>query len=253
MWEALGGLTSTLYSLQWRRLLRPAQSALQRASSPHGRAAALLATPVAVLADAYAAHLPRAAPPFRPGRGAAGCRRAARRARRRRAPRRAQPAIRPGVARLAARPGARQAPPRRAAGAPAARAGRRHRRLVPLLPERQHEQGAADPRARGRRARGARPSVPARLAARRGRDRGAHGAAARAHARPAALPVPQHQRLCADPLARRGAARRAGARRRVLQPAGGRMVDALRRRAARRGDRPGTLPGSPCALQPALP
>lgn len=56
MWEALGGLTSTLYSLQWRRLLRPAQSALQRASSPHGRAAALLATPVAVLADAYAAH-----------------------------------------------------------------------------------------------------------------------------------------------------------------------------------------------------
>jgi len=56
MWEALGGLTSTLYSLQWRRLLRPAQSALQRASSPHGRAAALLATPVAVLADAYTAH-----------------------------------------------------------------------------------------------------------------------------------------------------------------------------------------------------
>ena len=56
MWEALGGLTSTLYSLQWRRLLRPAQSTLQRASSPHGRAAALLATPVAVLADAYAAH-----------------------------------------------------------------------------------------------------------------------------------------------------------------------------------------------------
>jgi hypothetical protein len=37
-------------------LLRPAQSTLQRASSPHGRAAALLATPVAVLADAYAAH-----------------------------------------------------------------------------------------------------------------------------------------------------------------------------------------------------
>jgi GNAT superfamily N-acetyltransferase len=56
MWEALGGLTSTLYSLQWRRLLRPAQSTLQRASSAHGRAAALLATPVAVLADAYAAH-----------------------------------------------------------------------------------------------------------------------------------------------------------------------------------------------------
>jgi len=51
MWEALGGLTSTLYSLQWRRLLRPVQSTLQRASSAHGRAAALLATPVAVLAD----------------------------------------------------------------------------------------------------------------------------------------------------------------------------------------------------------
>jgi hypothetical protein len=56
MWEALGGLTSMLYSLQWRRLLRPARAALLRASSPHGRAAALLATPVAALADAYAAH-----------------------------------------------------------------------------------------------------------------------------------------------------------------------------------------------------
>jgi hypothetical protein len=56
MWEALGGLTSTLYSLQWRRLLRPMQSTLQRARSLHGRAAALLATPVAVLADVYAAY-----------------------------------------------------------------------------------------------------------------------------------------------------------------------------------------------------
>ena len=56
MWEALGGLTSTLYSLQWRRLLRPAQSALQRVCSPQGRAAALLAAPVAALADAYAAY-----------------------------------------------------------------------------------------------------------------------------------------------------------------------------------------------------
>ena len=56
MWEALGGLTSTLYSLQWRRLLRPLQSTLQRIRSPHGRAAALLATPVAYLADAYAAY-----------------------------------------------------------------------------------------------------------------------------------------------------------------------------------------------------
>ena len=63
MWQALGGLTSTLYSLQWRRLLRPAQSTLQRASGPHGRAAAILATPVAVLADvcnAYYRALPRA-------------------------------------------------------------------------------------------------------------------------------------------------------------------------------------------------
>ena len=56
MWEALGGLTSTLYSLQWRRLLRPLQSTLQRVTSPHGRAAAILATPVAFLADAYAAY-----------------------------------------------------------------------------------------------------------------------------------------------------------------------------------------------------
>jgi hypothetical protein len=62
MWEALGGQTSTLYSLQWRRLLRPAQSTLQRASSPHGRAAAFFATPMAVLADvcnAYYRSLPR--------------------------------------------------------------------------------------------------------------------------------------------------------------------------------------------------
>lgn len=55
MWEALGGLTSMLYSLQWRRLLRPARAALQRATSPQGRAAALIAAPVAALADAYAA------------------------------------------------------------------------------------------------------------------------------------------------------------------------------------------------------
>jgi hypothetical protein len=56
MWEALGGLTSTLYSLQWRRLLRPLRSTLQRITSRRGRAAALLATPVAFLADACAAH-----------------------------------------------------------------------------------------------------------------------------------------------------------------------------------------------------
>jgi hypothetical protein len=55
MWEALGGATSTLYSLQWRRPLRPAQCALQLASSRRGRAAARLAAPIAALADAYAA------------------------------------------------------------------------------------------------------------------------------------------------------------------------------------------------------
>jgi hypothetical protein len=53
MWQALGGATSTLYSLQWRRLLRPAQYALRRAASRN--AAARVAAPVAVLADAYAA------------------------------------------------------------------------------------------------------------------------------------------------------------------------------------------------------
>jgi hypothetical protein len=55
MWEARGGLTSALYSLQWRRLLRPALCALQRAATRRGRAA-LLAKPIAAIADAYDAH-----------------------------------------------------------------------------------------------------------------------------------------------------------------------------------------------------
>ena len=55
MWEALGGLNSALYSLQWRRLLRPAQYALQRAAS-RARAAAVLAKPIAFIADVCGAH-----------------------------------------------------------------------------------------------------------------------------------------------------------------------------------------------------
>lgn len=51
MWQALGGLTSTLYSLQWRRLLRPAQYALRRLALGRARAVAALAKPFAVLAD----------------------------------------------------------------------------------------------------------------------------------------------------------------------------------------------------------
>jgi hypothetical protein len=56
MWEAAGGLTLALYNLQWRRLLRPVRCALQLASGRPARAAALLAAPLAALADAYAAH-----------------------------------------------------------------------------------------------------------------------------------------------------------------------------------------------------
>src|SRR6185436_10994522 len=100
---------------------------------------------------------------------------------------------------------------------------------------------------------------PARVAVRRSRDRGPHGARARTHARPAALPVPQHQRLCADPFPGCGAARRAGPRRCLLQPAGRRVVDALRRRAADRREPggfplPGRLPADarPPAAGPAL-
>jgi hypothetical protein len=56
MWEAAGGLTLALYNLQWRRLLRPVRCALQLASGRPARTAALLAAPLAALADAYAAH-----------------------------------------------------------------------------------------------------------------------------------------------------------------------------------------------------
>jgi hypothetical protein len=55
MWEALGGATSSLYSLQWRRLLRPAHCVLQLASRRRGFGAVRLAAPIASLADAYAA------------------------------------------------------------------------------------------------------------------------------------------------------------------------------------------------------
>lgn len=55
MWEALGGATSALYSLQWRRPLRPAQCALQLASTRRGWGALRLAAPLASLVDAYAA------------------------------------------------------------------------------------------------------------------------------------------------------------------------------------------------------
>lgn len=65
MWEALGGTTSTLYGLEWRRLLRPAQATLERATRRRGRAAAVLASPLSALADAVLArrrqlhHTPR--------------------------------------------------------------------------------------------------------------------------------------------------------------------------------------------------
>ena len=41
MWEALGGVTSTLYTLRWMRVLRPAQYAVQAAAGRHSRLAAL--------------------------------------------------------------------------------------------------------------------------------------------------------------------------------------------------------------------
>lgn len=55
MWEALGGLTSTLYSLEWRRQLRPARAALERAARLAGRSTAFLGAPFAALADALTA------------------------------------------------------------------------------------------------------------------------------------------------------------------------------------------------------
>jgi hypothetical protein len=52
-WEAAGGGASPLHSLHWVRLLRPAQGALQLASSrPRLRALSALARPFAALADA---------------------------------------------------------------------------------------------------------------------------------------------------------------------------------------------------------
>ena len=59
LWEAAGGQTSTLYTLQWRRLLRPAQYGLDLFLQKTGRKAAVLAgplgSPFAYAADAYAA------------------------------------------------------------------------------------------------------------------------------------------------------------------------------------------------------
>jgi len=53
MWEACGGSTLTLYGLQWRRLLRPARRALGMLAGVAGRAAAMVAAPMAIAADAY--------------------------------------------------------------------------------------------------------------------------------------------------------------------------------------------------------
>jgi hypothetical protein len=52
MWEAGGATTLALYGLQWRRLLRPASAALGMLPGIVGRAAAMLATPAAIAADA---------------------------------------------------------------------------------------------------------------------------------------------------------------------------------------------------------
>lgn len=51
-WEVAGGSTVPLYGLQWRRLLRPARCALGRLPGIAGRAAAVVAGPVAIAADA---------------------------------------------------------------------------------------------------------------------------------------------------------------------------------------------------------
>jgi hypothetical protein len=53
MWEACGGSTLTLYGLQWRRLLRPARCALGMLPGVAGRAAAMMASPMAAAADVY--------------------------------------------------------------------------------------------------------------------------------------------------------------------------------------------------------
>ncbi|MEA3191876.1 MAG: hypothetical protein QOD26_209 [Betaproteobacteria bacterium] len=53
MWEANGGSILTLYGLQWRRLLRPARCALGMLPGMAGRAAAMVAAPMAIAADAY--------------------------------------------------------------------------------------------------------------------------------------------------------------------------------------------------------
>jgi hypothetical protein len=59
LWEAAGGSTSALYTLQWRRLLRPAQYGVDLFLNKAGRRASALAgplcSPFTFAADAYAA------------------------------------------------------------------------------------------------------------------------------------------------------------------------------------------------------
>ena len=55
LWEAAGGATLTLYGLLWRRLLRPARCALAMLPGVAGRAAAMVAAPMAIAADALMA------------------------------------------------------------------------------------------------------------------------------------------------------------------------------------------------------
>lgn len=53
MWQACGGSTLTLYGLHWQRLIRPASCALGMLAGVAGRAAAMVAAPMAIAADAY--------------------------------------------------------------------------------------------------------------------------------------------------------------------------------------------------------
>jgi len=53
MWEAGRATSLALYGLQWRRVLRPASAALGMLPGGVGRAAATLAAPVAIAADAW--------------------------------------------------------------------------------------------------------------------------------------------------------------------------------------------------------
>ena len=63
LWEALGGVTSTLYSLHWVRILRPSQYLLSLACSYRPLYPLVLLKPLGMLTDTIVAHLPRS--PFR--------------------------------------------------------------------------------------------------------------------------------------------------------------------------------------------